>query len=187
METRVHLLDSAEHFARSRGYDAFSYADLAADVGIRKASIHHHFPRKSDLALALIERYRETFADVLDAIAKRAPNAGQRLAGYVRAYRTALSGGETLCLCVAFSAGRDSLSGPVLRELEGFHEDGRTWLRNTYEKGAEDGSIEGVTDPEEESAATLALIEGAQLLARAAGGTDAFDDAVRLLTRRIRA
>ncbi|MDY7097464.1 MAG: TetR/AcrR family transcriptional regulator [Pseudomonadota bacterium] len=186
METRIHLLNSAEHFARSRGFDAFSYADLAAEVGIRKASIHHHFPRKADLALALIERYRETFAEALGTIAARAPNAGARLAGYVRAYRAALGGGKTLCLCVAFSAGRDSLSDPVLRELAGFHEDGRAWLRETYEKGIKDGSINGVMNPEEESAATLALVEGAQLLARAAGSTSAFDQAVRALTQRIK-
>ena len=56
MDTRTALLESAERTARQRGYDGFSYADLADDVGIRKASIHHHFPTKATLALALIER-----------------------------------------------------------------------------------------------------------------------------------
>lgn len=56
MDTRTALLQSAERAARQRGYDGFSYADLAGDVGLRKASIHHHFPTKATLALALIER-----------------------------------------------------------------------------------------------------------------------------------
>lgn len=184
MDTRQLLLDSAERLARAHGYDAFSYADLADEVGIRKASIHHHFARKSDLAFAMIERYRASFAEMLATIAEKAPTGGMRLTGYVRAYRAALGGGKSLCLCVALSASRESLSEPVLRELAGFHDDGRAWLRETYELGDADGSIQGVTNPADESAATLALVEGAQLLARAAGSPRLFDEAVRSLANR---
>ncbi|MDP2026901.1 TetR/AcrR family transcriptional regulator [Sulfuriferula sp.] len=38
-----------------RGFNDFSYADIANEVGIRKASLHHHFPTKTDLGLALID------------------------------------------------------------------------------------------------------------------------------------
>ena len=61
MNTRTSLLDSAEQAVRQRGYNGFSYADLAREIGIRKASIHHHFPTKADLGLALIERYNQNF------------------------------------------------------------------------------------------------------------------------------
>ncbi|WP_425273146.1 TetR/AcrR family transcriptional regulator [Pseudomonas lactucae] len=48
MSTRSDLLSSAEILLRTKGYAAFSYADLAAEIGIKKASIHHHFqPRKA--------------------------------------------------------------------------------------------------------------------------------------------
>lgn len=184
MDTRNALLDSAELLARSRGFDAFSYADLSRAVGIRKASIHHHFPTKADLALALIKRYREQFGDVLRSIAASAPTGGARLRGYLDAYRAALLGGRAVCLCVAFSAGRESFSDPVLAELNAFHHDGLSWLQETFEQGRDDASIEAVGTPSEEADAALALVEGAQLLARAAGDVARYDAATEILRRR---
>lgn len=184
MDTRDRLLDSAEAFARTRGYDAFSFADLADEVGVRKASVHHHFPRKADLALALVQRYCAAFAATLAAVAEASDTGAARLRGYLRAYRDALRGGSCLCLCVAFSAGRDSLSEPVLDELRGFDADAAAWLERAFELGAADGSVDRVRSPSDESAATRALVEGAQLIARAAGDLSRFDAAVRTLTAR---
>ncbi len=184
METREALLQSAEQLARSRGFDAFSYADLSKEVGIRKASIHHHFPAKADLALALITDYRKRFAEVLERIARDAPDASARLAGYLDAYRAALKGGSAVCLCVAFSVGRESFSDKVLAELNAFHQGGLRWLRDTFELGANDRSIDSVGDPRVEAAAALALVEGAQLVARAARDVARYDAATEILRQR---
>ena len=56
-DTKTALLNSAERAARSKGFDGFSYADLAKEVGIRKASIHYHFPTKDALTISLMVRY----------------------------------------------------------------------------------------------------------------------------------
>jgi len=184
MDTKDALLDSAERLARSRGFDAFSYADLSHEIGIRKASIHHHFPTKADLALALITRYRETFAETLSTIASHAPSGGARLRAYLDAYRSALFGGRAVCLCVAFSAGRESLADPVLAQLNAFHADGVSWLQETFEQGRLDGSITEVEAPAEEANAALALVEGAQLVARAASDVSRYDEATALLRGR---
>src|SRR4051794_36242328 len=53
------ILDVAQELLQTRGYNAISYQDIADRIGIRKASIHHHFPNKSDLAQALVRRYRQ--------------------------------------------------------------------------------------------------------------------------------
>ncbi|MDY7096543.1 MAG: TetR/AcrR family transcriptional regulator [Pseudomonadota bacterium] len=184
MDTRDALLDSAEQLVRSRGFDAISYADLSHEVGIRKASIHHHFPAKADLALALIKRYRTHFDEVLERIADEAPTGGARLDGYLDAYRAALKGGCAVCLCVALSAGRDSFSDPVLAELNAFNESSMRWLRETFEVGLEDGSIRDVATPIDEAAGALAVVEGAQLIARAAGDVAHYDAATALLRGR---
>ena len=168
-----------------RGFDGFSYADIAADIGIRKPSIHHHFPHKSDLAFALVERYSEVFRNALNRIEGEAETGGQRLMAFLEIYRTALQGGESLCLCVAFSANGESLSDPVLHAINAFHEHARTWLKSTFERGATDHTIKHVGDPEREGAAALALVEGAQLIARAARGLDPYDASVEILRARI--
>lgn len=67
-DTRTALMDLAEHTVRSRGFDGFSYADLAEAIGIRKASIHYHFPTKAKLSEALIERYQTSLQQGLTEI-----------------------------------------------------------------------------------------------------------------------
>lgn len=185
MDTRIALLDSAERAARQRGFDAFSYADLAKEVGIRKASIHYHFPMKADLAFSLIERYATRFVETLATIETSHALAAAKLRAYAQLYREALAGGEQVCLCVALSAGRESLSEPVLSELNQFHADSVAWLEHVFEAARKDGTVIGVIDPAAEAAATLALMEGAQLIARAAKDITLFDQAVAAFLSRL--
>jgi TetR/AcrR family transcriptional repressor of nem operon len=185
MDTRTALLDSAERAARQRGFDAFSYADLSKDVGIRKASIHYHFPMKADLAFGLIERYARRFSETLANIDTTQMTAADKLHAYHKIYRDALSGGDQVCLCVALSAGRDSLTEPVLDQLNQFHQDSVAWLQQVFETSRLDGSINHTGDPAAEAAATLALMEGAQLVARAAKDITLFDQATATLLARL--
>ncbi|MEM8696207.1 MAG: TetR/AcrR family transcriptional regulator [Pseudomonadota bacterium] len=186
MKTRDALLDSAENLCRTRGYEGFSYADLAEDVGIRKASIHHHFPAKTDLADALIQRYGNIFFRNLDAIAARHDRAGDRLRAYVQCYRDSLAGGKMLCLCVSFGSAPDSLTALVRDEIASFQKESMAWLKNLFVLGREDCSIDRIDDPVREAAACLAQMEGAQLLARAARDVSLFDRSVAALLVRIR-
>lgn len=186
METRTALLDSAERAARRYGYDGFSYADLARDVGIRKASIHHHFPTKAGLSAALLERYCARFEETLTRIRARQVTAAVQLRAYVAAYRAALSGGDALCLCVSFSAGPGSLPPPALAEMARFHRKNLDWLEALFTSGRDDGSIVNVANPAEDAAATLALVKGAQLMARAARRPDRYDQATAALLTRCR-
>ena len=180
MDTRTALLDSAERAARQRGFDAFSYADLARDVGIRKASIHHHFPVKAALAFGLIERYCARFADALRDIDSTSQTGAEKLRAYHQTYRSALADGSQLCLCVSMSAGRDSFAEPALEQLNQFHEDSTAWLTQVIQQGITDGSVSGFSAPEADAQATLALMEGAQLMARAASSLTPFDKATEV-------
>lgn len=185
MNTRSALLDSAEKAARQRGFDAFSYADLSRDVGIRKASIHHHFPLKADLAFSMIERYAARFTETLTQIEMEHGTAAARLRAYHNVYQDALADGSQLCLCVSLSAGRDSLSDLVLEQLNQFHADSVVWLIDTYQLAISDASVSNVFDAEAEAYATLAMMEGAQLVARAATDMTLFNRATAAFLSRL--
>ena len=185
MKTRTALLSSAERLMRRRGYDAVSFGDLAAEIGIKTASIHYHFPKKPDLAVELLETYAAKLARQRSNIAANARSGGAAIAALVALYRAALDEGRQLCLCVAFSAGRDSLTPEVLEVLDRFHADSRDWLSGAFTLARGDGSLADVADPAAEAAACLALLEGAQLLARAAQNVEPFDAATALLRHRI--
>jgi hypothetical protein len=52
--TAARILDVAERLAQVRGFNGFSYADIAAELGITKAALHYHFASKADLGEALM-------------------------------------------------------------------------------------------------------------------------------------
>ncbi len=93
----------AERLAQTRGYNGFSYADIATEQGVTKASLHYHFPSKADLGHALIGRYRTLFGAALEAIDQRGEGPRARLQRYVGLYNSVLSN-ERMCLCGMLAA-----------------------------------------------------------------------------------
>ena len=184
MDTKQALLDSAENAVRMSGYDGFSYADLSREVGIRKASIHYHFPTKADLALELMRRYDADRIAQLAAIDARSDRAADRLTGQINRYRDALEGGNKLCLCVAFSISTDHLDDALIAQLQRYRSESIAWLTSVFDRAVWDGSIRDVESPAEEAAACLALLEGGHLAARAERDVTRFDAAVAQLQRR---
>jgi TetR/AcrR family transcriptional repressor of nem operon len=63
-------MDLAEGHIRNAGYGGLSFRELPAEIGIKSASVHHHFPTKATLAAAVARRYGDRF---LAAVARR-PN-----------------------------------------------------------------------------------------------------------------
>ena len=62
-ETRTKILDVADDLVQRIGLNAMSYKHISDAVGIRKASIHHHFSKKEDLVNALLERCAISYGD----------------------------------------------------------------------------------------------------------------------------
>jgi TetR/AcrR family transcriptional repressor of nem operon len=184
IDTKTNLLNSAERAARTRGIDGFSYADLAAEVGITKASIHHHFASKAALAVALMQRYYADLETVCTEIDQQHTTGAARIAALIARYQGALDGGKSLCLCVSFSTSTESLSAETIAEMNRFRSMMTEWLAKAFAQGRDDGTIQGVADPVVEAAAALPLLEGAQLAARVAQNTQRFEAAVRLLSTR---
>lgn len=183
-DTKTALLDVAEHAARARGFDGFSYADLAEAVGIRKASIHYHFPTKAALSAALMDRYHSAFEDECRKSEAACDTGSERLRALIELYRDALNGGKTLCLCVSLIGSLESLSDDVVEKIKAFRSMMIGRIEAIFELGLQDKSIAGVTNPAAEARATLAMLEGALLTARAEQNVQAFDAAVDVLKSR---
>src|SRR5271170_1076386 len=113
------ILDVAEQLAQTRGYNGFSYADIAAQLGVTKASLHYHFPSKAELGRALIERYHGLFGAALDAIDRQTDEPREKLRQYVGLYDSVLSN-ERMCLCGMLAAEHATLPAPMQEELKLF-------------------------------------------------------------------
>lgn len=183
-DTRNALLDSAERRIRRYGFDAVSYADVAKDVGIRKPSIHYHFATKGDLSIALVERYHARFLEKLDDMMAQDTCASAKLLVFLDLYRDALEGGRSLCLCVALSVTQQALPMVTKAALARYQTDVISRLEAVFQLAQADTSIDRVTDPYAEACATLAQVEGAQIMARSAGDPTRFEAATDVLRRR---
>src|SRR5207302_9005414 len=98
MDTAQRILDVAERLVQTRGFNSFSYADIAAELGITKASLHYHFQGKAELGQALITRYAERFSLALDEIDQDVPDGRAKLEAYARLYADVLHG-KRMCMC----------------------------------------------------------------------------------------
>lgn len=186
-DTKTKLMDAAEHQVRQKGADGFSYSDLSAEVGIRKASIHYHFPAKSDLLTAIMARYAQQVMATLEGYADQCPSPEGQLMAFVDFYRSALQQGSKLCLCVAFTVGRDGLSPDTHQEISRFRDAVQSWLQQRLEQmQIESPGASWIGDPKAEAAATLALIEGAQLAARSTADLSRYDAATQSLLGRLK-
>ena len=184
-DTRTALMDVAEQAARARGHDGFSYADLSEAIGIRKASIHYHFPAKADLLTAIMKRYRDRMEAHFVEIDRTHDRAAERLEAYLDVYRVALQNCTTTCLCVALCVGQDGLTDGTKEEIGRFRAMVTDWLEKTFRLAADDRSVGNLLAPEEEAAALFSLAEGAQIAARFEGEMARFDTAVALFLRRL--
>lgn len=163
-DTRERLLSEAETLIRTRGYAAFSYADLSERVGIRKASIHHHFPTKAELGGALIDGYLIKFENALQSVLDDEKSASKRLQRYADFFIGSMNEGM-LPLCGALSAEKSVLPKPMQERVRYFFKLHLKWLEDVVRVGIAAKELRG--DLDEKRAATLILstLEGASLVA----------------------
>ncbi|MEL6383986.1 MAG: TetR/AcrR family transcriptional regulator [Cyanobacteria bacterium J06626_18] len=176
--TAQNILDVAQDMVRNRGYSAFSYADIAKQVGIRKASIHYHFPSKDELVRELVKRYREGMARACNRIAQSTASSDQKLMQFADLYRNGLEANQ-ICLCNMLSANFAVLPQPVQTEIQTFFQDTEAWLAALLRQAFDDQLWDCKPSVEQEAKGLIAMLQGAQLLARSsAEGAATFEQVV---------
>jgi TetR/AcrR family transcriptional repressor of nem operon len=178
--TASRILEIAEGLAQTRGFNGFSYADIAADVGVTTASLHYHFPTKAALGQALVARYAATFEATLAEIGMHDATAAEKLRQYVRIYREVL-GADRMCLCGMFAAEYATLPVSIQAELRSFFDANERWLISLFERGLEDGSVHFEGSPQDVAGLLTGALEGSMLLARSYGDQNRFGAALEQL------
>src|SRR5438270_10797477 len=120
--TAERILDIAQRLVQTRGFNNFSYADVAKELGITTASLHYHFRGKAELGRALITRYAERFGEALDRIDHEIPDARAKLKAYADLYAGVLEG-DRMCMCGVLAAEYQTLPRPMRRAVIGFFDE----------------------------------------------------------------
>ncbi|MEA3218554.1 MAG: TetR/AcrR family transcriptional regulator, transcriptional repressor for nem operon, partial [Acidimicrobiia bacterium] len=133
-DTQSRILDVAERLVQSRGFNAFSYADVAGELGITKAALHYHFAGKAELGEALIVRYAARFSEALVEIDTRYIPASEKLRAYTNLYAQVLAQ-ERMCLCGMLAADYQTLPAAMRDAVVRFFDDNEAWLTIVLESG----------------------------------------------------
>lgn len=178
--TATRILDVAERLAQMRGFNGFSYADIAVEVGITKAALHYHFATKADLGEALIGRYAARFSEALAAIDAGTFAAPARLRGYAELYADVLRN-QRMCLCGMLAAEYPTLPGAMQASVVSFFDQNEAWLQNVLEQGRSDGTLYFTGSPRDAARMIISCLEGAMLVTRPYGDIPRFQDAAAIL------
>jgi TetR/AcrR family transcriptional repressor of nem operon len=164
IDTKSALLSEAETLIRTIGYAAFSYADLSERVGIRKASIHHHFPTKEALGAAVIDNYLERFAAKLDTLSERSATTKRKLLAYGDFFAMSLQDGQ-MPLCGALAADAAYLPASMQQRVSTFFALHLAWLEKVLAAGLAAGEIESGRSPKACALLLLSTLQGASIIA----------------------
>jgi TetR/AcrR family transcriptional repressor of nem operon len=169
------ILAAGRQSAQAHGYGGLNMRELASEVGIKAASIYHHFPSKAELAAAIAERYWQDTMAWLDEVSSRHKDPKDSLREYPETFRMSLVNGNRLCLGSFLGAEYDDLPEPVRKQVQIFADVNVAWLRDRLI----DAKLVENEDAEERARAIFAAIAGAQLLARSRSDIAIFDSMIK--------
>ena len=180
--TRDRILDLAEILLLDKGFNGFSYKHIAEQLGVKNAAIHYHFPAKSDLATALVERYRRRFRAWIDQQQAHPLSPTENLNGYFGIALTYLRHGGKVCPLGMLETEFNILPESVRDEAQALDKEMREWLSGILEEGRVCGEFVFSGEAEGKALVITATLQGVLQIARAAGAGVVFT-AVRQLKK----
>lgn len=185
--TADRILDAGQELIQTGGFSAMSFQDIASEVGIRKPSIIHHFPTKAELGVAIIRRYRDTFAAQLQQISEDpAKSSWDALEFYFSPYLFLASTPDKVCLCGAL-AGEIPVLPEVMRvEVKQFIEAHQRWLEEILREGVERGELVLIDSPQSLSRVIFNSLQGSLLVRRSTGDVSQLKEIINAMRKLVK-
>jgi TetR/AcrR family transcriptional regulator, transcriptional repressor for nem operon len=174
-ETAERILKTANALLVDRGYSAFSYADIAETVKIRKASIHHHFPTKAGLVVAVLRAHQGRLAEGMETLDREVANPLLRIKAYFKYWEGCIEG-QTMSFCIGALLGAEmpSLPEEVQVEVRRHFSMLTDWFERTLRAGSKARVLHLQGTVALEAQMLIAVLHGAMLSARATGSCEVF-------------
>ena len=185
-ETAERILQAANALLIDRGYSAFSYADIAETVKIRKASIHHHFPTKGGLVVAVLRAHRARISEGIESLDKEIENPLKRIKAYFKYWEGCIEG-QTISFCIGALLGAEmpSLPSEVQTEVHLHFSMLTEWFERTLKAGSKTRAIHLHSPVATEAQVLIAVLHGAMVSARATSKADVFRAVTQAALNRI--
>ena len=182
-DTKGKILDVAQDLIQRFGLNTMSFQHLSDAVGIKKSSVHHHFPSKDLMVNALLTRYIDDFDVVVKEILNSRTSGKTKLKRYCGLFLGTLENSEheKSCLCGMLAAEMFSLNDDGLVLVRKFMSGNVEYIREMIRAGIEDGSLGSKSDAAGTADLVLATLEGGLLIARCDGGPKQLADVIKRL------
>lgn len=170
------------------GYNSFSYADISAVVGIRNASIHHHFPSKSDLVQKLVAQYRQEAEAGIAELERNISDPLEQLRAYIGYWEGCIAEAtHPFCVCALLASEIPVLPEAVALEVRAHFRSLSDWLTAVLERGVAQGRLMLSGTARTNAEIFMATVHGAMLSARAHGDATTFSAITRPMLERMTA
>ncbi len=174
-DTREKIMAAARLTVQDRGYSGLSFRELAKEVGIKSASIHHYFPTKGELGGALAERYRSDFKEYLDGLLAEGLDQKTCMRKYTDVFGATVRNDNRMCLAGIMAAEHKELPEEVRAAVVKFGEMNVDWIAKVLSLGSKDDEALS----QRRALAIFASVQGAQLIARSRRDAAVYDEVVR--------
>lgn len=182
LNTKERIVELGREYMQRIGYHSFNYKQIALELNIKNASIHHYYPSKEDLGLAVIEKDRQDFLQIIQRMKKEAPM--DKLEALLGAYEDYYKGGRKLCVISTFSSSFNEITERMQLAIYQYSELIASWLTTTLKEGLESGVFRFTAPVEEMVNHWMATLPGALLVGRSRG-KEYFDMALHSLRKSI--
>ena len=182
LTTKEKILSFSRDQIQNQSYNAFSYAQIAKHFNIKKASVHYHFPSKSDLGIAILQEYREYINKLITNLDKRTDNPWKKLQAYFKYFTHILEDGDKICTECILSAEYNTLPEGMQEELRGLFDDHHTWLARILKEGKDQGIFSFESSTTSKAILIKASMQGAITIARAFGKPNFLEVTLEQLT-----
>jgi len=175
-DTKSKILDVAQDLIQRLGVNAMSYHHISEAVGIRKASIHHHFPRKEDLLVEVLKRYQAGFTKVVDQIVNSDLSPSTKLRRYMELFEATLQEGnhDKACLCGMLGAELTTIGSSSAELVKSFYKENEDKLVEILKQGVEQGAFKIPGNIKSTAKMIFSFLEGGLLIVRAQGNLKQF-------------
>lgn len=136
MTTRATIVKTADELIRDKGYNAISFVDIANIVGIRKPSVHHHFPHKADLGIAVIEFHIAQLEQIREKYKNKSP--AEQLDRFFGIYNE-IKKQNRICIVGSLSTDFNTLEPAVQQKLQEFSDHMIAWVSQFLKEGKAEG------------------------------------------------
>jgi TetR/AcrR family transcriptional repressor of nem operon len=165
-DTKEHIIELADELIRKRGFNAFSYSDIAGPLAVRNAAIHYYFPSKGDLGEAVIDLELQK----VEAYRRESEHLGgeeqvKLLVGIFRRNNKL----RLICLMGSLTPDYDTFEDPMRRKVKEMCTVILDWVTVSLDKAREEGKLQFEGSAGDRALLVVSTLLSSLLLSRVLG------------------